>query len=252
MQKLKLFGLIGNSLKHSFSERYFKEKFALESLTNCDYRNFELQSIDEFPELLKLFPELLAVNVTHPFKEEIFKYLDLVDEQAKEIGAVNVVIIKNYEKKKILKGYNTDTYGIEVTLLHVLSDYNIKALVLGTGGASKAIIYILKKMNIDFDLVSRTQQKEVKYLYQDLSQRVMSEHKLIINTTPVGMYPNTDFAPDIPYEFITTEHILFDLIYNPAVTKFLKYGQKIGAKTINGNEMLIKQAEKSWELFCTA
>lgn len=252
MPELKLFGLIGNPLTHSFSERYFKEKFAHEKLNQYDYRNFELESIDEIPELLNLFPELYGFNVTHPFKEEIFKYLDLVDEQAKTIGAVNVVLIKHYDQKNILKGFNTDIYGLEATLMNVLENIETKVLILGTGGSSKSLAYILDKLNIEYDLVSRTQQKDVKYLYQDLSNRVILEHQMIINTTPLGMYPKTDFAPEIPYEFITKKHILIDLIYNPALTKFLKYGQNAGATIINGTEMLIKQAEKSWEFFCTA
>jgi shikimate dehydrogenase len=252
MAQFKLFGLIGTSLKHSFSERYFKEKFAKSSMDYCDYRNFELETIEEFPQLIKLFPELLAVNVTHPFKEQVIKYLDFVDEQAQKIGAVNVVVIKRYEKKIVLKGYNTDVYGIEVSLLHSLTDFNKKALILGTGGAAKAVQFVLKKLNINFNLVSRKQLQNVKYLYQDLSQRIIDEHKIIINTTPLGMFPKVDFAPDIPYDFISENHILFDLIYNPPLTKFLQFGKNKGATIINGQEMLIKQAEKSWEIFCSA
>jgi shikimate dehydrogenase len=252
MTNFKLFGLIGLSLKHSFSERYFKEKFAKNGYTNCDYKNFELDSIDDFPELLELFPELLGLNVTHPYKEQIIKYLDIIDQQAKDIGAVNVVIIKRYEKKTVLKGYNTDIYGVESTLMHSLENFNVKALVLGTGGAAKAVKYSLKKLNIQFDLVSRTQQTSVKYLYQDISKRIIEEHKVIINATPLGMYPNVEAAPAIPYEYLTKNHILIDLIYNPPLTKFLQYGKKAGATIVNGQEMLIKQAEKSWELFCSA
>ncbi len=249
MEQLKLFGLIGTSLKHSFSERYFKEKFVKNGLTNCDYRNFELETVDEFLELINLFPELLAVNVTHPFKEQIIKYLDIVDEQAQKIGAVNVVVIKRYEKKIVLKGFNTDVYGIEVSLLHTLKNFNKKALILGTGGAAKAVQFVLNKLNIEYNLVSRKKHKDVKYLYQDLSERVINEHKIIINTTPLGMFPKVDFEPDIPYQYLTNEHILFDLIYNPPITKFLQYGRDKGATVINGQEMLIKQAEKSWEIF---
>jgi len=252
MEELKLFGLVGNSLKHSFSEKYFKKKFTDEGYVNCDYRNFELQTIDEFIELLNFFPELLAVNVTYPYKEQILKYIDIKDSIVTEIGAANVVIIKNYEKKRVLKAYNTDVYGIESTLVSSIKNFDIKALILGTGGSAKSLSYVFRKLNIEFDLVSRTQQRKAKYLYQDLSQRVISEHKLIINTTPLGMYPKTEYAPDIPYQYITNNHLLIDFIYNPGVTKFLEYGQKAGATIVNGNEMLIKQAEKSWELFCSS
>lgn len=252
MEKLKLFGLIGQSLKHSFSERYFKQKFAKNNISNCDYRNFELDSIDEFPKLIQLFPELLAVNVTMPYKEKILKYIEVLDEEAEKIGSVNVVVIKRYDKKNILKGYNTDAYGIEVTLLNSLKSSNNKALVLGTGGASKAVVYVLDKFDIEYKLVSRKNNNPVRYLYQDLSHRVLNEYNLIINSTPLGMYPNVNSAPDIPYKHIGSEHILIDLIYNPPLTKFLKQGKEMGATVVNGQEMLISQAEKSWEIFCSA
>ncbi|MBN2664445.1 MAG: shikimate dehydrogenase [Bacteroidales bacterium] len=252
MEKLKLFGLIGESLKHSFSERYFKQKFVKENLTTCDYRNFELDSVDEFPKLIQLFPELQAVNVTMPYKEKILKYIDVLDEQAEKIGSVNVVVIKRYDKKTVLKGYNTDAYGIEVTLLNTLKSSINNALVLGTGGAAKAVVYVLEKFGINYQLVSRKNNNSVKYLYQDLSNRVLNEHNLIINTTPLGMFPNVNSAPDIQYKYLGKEHILIDLIYNPSLTKFLKQGKEMGATVVNGQEMLTSQAEKSWEIFCSA
>lgn len=251
-KKVKLYGLIGQTLIHSFSERYFKQKFASQNLQDCDYRNFELPSIEDFPQLLELFPELLGVNVTMPYKKEIMKYLDFIDEQAKEVGAVNVVTIKRFPSKDVLKGYNTDIYGFESTMLNVAKDKKYKALVLGTGGASAAVTYVLKKLNIEYSLVSRYQQKDVKYTYKDLSQKIINEHLIIINTTPLGMYPHIDYAPEIPYNFLTNEHILIDLIYNPALTKFLKLGKQHGTTIINGQEMLIKQAEKTWEIFCSS
>ena len=251
MDNLKLFGLIGESLKHSFSERYFKEKFLREGLENCDYRNFELNSIEEFPELVKLFPKLRAVNITMPYKEQILKYIDVLDEEAEKVGSVNVVTIKKYDKKTIVKGYNTDIYGVEVTLLHSLKNKNVKALILGTGGAAKAVKYVLDKLSIENNFVSRKSQKDAKFLYQDVSQRVISEHKLIINTTPLGMFPKVNFCPDLNYQFLSKEHLLIDLIYNPPLTKFLQKGKDMGATVINGEEMLISQAEKSWEIFCS-
>lgn len=252
MTDLKLFGLIGRTLKHSFSERYFKQKFNKENYKNFDYRNFEIDAIEEFPGLIKFFPELLGVNVTMPYKEEILKYVDILDEQAEQIGSVNVVVIKRYAKKNVLKGYNTDAYGIEVTLLHSLKDMNVNALVLGTGGAAKAVTYVLNKLGIENNYVSRKKRKEVKYLYQDLSKRIIEENKLIINTTPLGMYPKVDYCPAIPYEYLTNEHILIDLIYNPSLTRFLQKGKEAGATVVNGDEMLTSQAEKSWEIFQNA
>ncbi|MBN2892919.1 MAG: shikimate dehydrogenase [Bacteroidales bacterium] len=249
MADLKLYGLIGETLKHSFSERYFKQKFAKENNYNCDYRNFELDSIDEFPRLIKLFPELLGVNVTMPYKEKIMDYVDILDEQADEVGAVNVVVIKRYDEQVILKGYNTDVYGIEVTLMNTLKETNLKALVLGTGGASKSVIYVLNKLGIESSRVSRKLHDDVKYLYQDISKRVIEENLLIINTTPLGMFPNVDYCPEIPYEHLTTNHILIDLIYNPPMTNFLKKGQEMGSTVVNGQEMLTSQAEKTWEIF---
>jgi len=250
MEKLKLFGLIGESLKHSFSERFFKQKFEKENLLMCEYKNFELDNIEEFPNLIKLFPELIAVNVTIPYKEQILKYIDVLDEQASKIGSVNVVVIKRYEKKIIFKGYNTDAYGIEITLLNTLKNFDINALILGTGGASKAVVFVLKKLGINYNLVSRKKQKGAKYLYQDLSKRIINDHKLIINTTPLGMFPNVNYFPDLQYQHLSKDHTLVDLIYNPPVTNFLKKGKEMGATIVNGQEMLISQAEKSWEIFC--
>ncbi len=248
---MRLFGLIGQSLSHSFSERYFKQKFRKEGLTDCDYRNFEIPTIEDFLELIKLFPELRGVNVTIPYKRQIMKFLDFIDEKAKQAGAVNVVLIKRYAHKNILKGYNTDTYGFESTVLNVLKDTSVKALILGTGGAAHSVSYVFRKLGIEYEYVSRISQIEVKFLYQDLTERIINEYKLIVNTTPLGMYPHTSAAPDMPYEYLTNEHILIDLIYNPPLTKFLEYGKKAGSTVINGQEMLIKQAEKTWEIFCT-
>ncbi len=249
MSALKLFGLLGKSLEHSFSERYFKAKFQNENLTNCDYRNFELSTLDELPELLDFFPELLGFNVTIPYKEQILKYIDILDEKAQKVGAVNVVLVKRFDKKVILKGYNTDVYGFEVTLMNTIKDKNLNALILGAGGAAKSVAFVLDELKIQNDFVSRNKYKNTKYLYQDLSERVICEHKLIINTTPLGMYPKVNYCPDIPYEHISEEHILIDLIYNPSETEFLKKGKLKGATIVNGQEMLVSQAEKSWEIF---
>lgn len=249
MSGLKLFGLIGETLKHSFSERYFEEKFTKLGLKDYDYRNFEISSIEEFTKLLEFFPELRGVNVTFPYKQQIMEYLDFIDPEAELVGAVNVVLIQHFENKNVLRGYNTDIYGFEVSLLNFVRASNVKALVLGTGGASKAVTFVLKKFNIEYDLVSRTLQNGTKYLYQDLSKKIISEHNLIINTTPVGQFPNVDIYPAIPYEYLTKEHYLIDLIYNPQITKFLQFGKEKGAMILNGIEMLILQAEKSWDLF---
>ena len=251
MAKIKLFGLIGGSLSHSYSERFFNEKFLKNDLTTCDYRNFELDSIDEFPRLLRLFPELVGLNVTIPYKEKILKYVDVLDEQAKIVGAANTLVIKRYDKKIIVKGYNTDVYGFEMSLLHTISDFTEKALILGTGGASKSVKYVLDKLKIENNTVSRRQEKHAKYLYQDISKKVLNNYKIIINCTPLGMYPNVESAPDIPYSDLTKNHVLIDLVYNPPTTKFMQYGISAGASVINGLEMLKSQAEKSWEIFCS-
>ncbi len=245
----KLYGLIGKTLHHSFSQRYFREKFLKENIADTDYLLFELATIDELPNVFTKHPALGGLNVTIPYKLEVISFLDAIDPVAEEIGAVNTIKIEAAGKKI---GFNTDYTGFKVSLenwIHKpLSDY--KALVLGTGGASKAVVAALNSLGIDYKYVSRT-ASERTYDYLQLAARpeIVREHRLIINTTPLGTSPNVNAAPDLPYEMITDQHYLYDLVYNPAETLFLKKGKAKGANIKNGLEMLELQAEKAWEIW---
>ena len=243
---MKHFGLIGHPLTHSFSKAYFNEKFRQEGL-DCDYDNYDLEDLS----LIKQ-SNLLGFNVTIPYKEAIVPYLDELDEVAAEVGAVNTVKVMPNGR---LKGFNTDVIGFEALIPHssfliphstLLTPHS--SLILGTGGASKAVQYVLKKHGIAFHLVSRDTAKG-DYTYAQLTSDIIKEHLLIINTTPLGTFPNVTEAPPIPYEAISPNHALIDLIYNPEETLFLKYGRKHGAKILNGLGMLHAQAEASWEIW---
>lgn len=238
------FVLIGYPLGHSFSQRYFTEKFEMELISDCSYSKCELESIDMLPHMIAQNPNLCGFNVTIPYKEQVIQYLDSIESQAQQIGAVNCVRIKDGK----LRGYNTDAYGFRNSLLALISDERPSALVLGTGGASKAIAYVLKELDISYKMVSRTAAKG-RYTYTDLDKQVLDAHKLIINTTPLGTFPNIDASPDLPYEYLSDTHFLFDVVYNPAVSQFLSRGASQGARTLNGHRMLIDQAEKSWEIW---
>ena len=242
--KLK-FGLVGRDISYSFSRSYFANKFRSENLQHT-YVNFDLKSINELDSIIKSTPNLKGLNVTIPYKEEVMPILDNINKRAKKIGAVNTIRITRYQK---LIGYNTDYYGFKNSLKPYLKKHHKRALILGTGGASKAIAYALKKLKIDYDYVSRSEKEGVKFLYSDLTNEIISTYNIIINCTPIGTFPNVNECPDIPYEAITDKHILYDLIYNPEQTKFLSCGDMKGASTINGLEMLRLQAEKSWEIW---
>ena len=251
MESKKLIGLIGYPLSHSFSQTYFRKKFRKDKqLSNFDYLNFPVKKIEDIHKVIKENPELIGFNVTIPYKEQILKYLDKIDDTAKKIAAVNTVKIHRIDNKIILEGYNTDVYGFEKSLLPFLKPHHKKALILGTGGASKAVAYVLKKLNIDFLFVSRNPADNNKTInYNALNKQLLQEHPLIVNTTPLGMYPDVDFAPEIPYDYINKNFLLFDLIYNPEKTKFLKFGEQNGSNIVNGYKMLVFQAEKAWEIF---
>ncbi len=250
MSDIKIFGLIGKKLSHSFSQTYFRKKFIENGLKNYEYRNFQINSIEQLPKIIDLFPKLSGINVTIPYKEQIIPYLDFIDKKAKTVGAVNVVKINRYENEKpYLKGYNTDIFGFELTLKKYLDNFDKKALILGTGGAAKSVNFVLNKLDIENFYVSRSKKNSVRYTYNDLTTEIVKSHKLIINATPLGMYPKIENLPEIPYKGLSNSHILIDLIYNPALTKFLKKGKKYGAKIINGKTMLIAQAEKTWDIF---
>jgi len=241
------YGLIGYPLAHSFSIGYFNEKFQAEKL-DAEYVNFELPDIGEFPALIASNPDLKGLNVTIPYKEKIIKYLNELDGAAKTIGAVNVIKFIRTKNGLKLKGYNSDYAGFYDSIVPELEETHKKALILGTGGAAKAVAYALKKLNIECTYVSRDVEKGA-LLYIDLDEKIMTEHTIIVNATPVGMYPNVDEAPDIPYQYITRQHLLYDLLYNPDVTRFMRLGKERGATTKNGLEMLLLQAFISWKIW---
>lgn len=241
---MKLYGLIGKSLAHSFSKKYFSEKFKKENITNCTYKLFEIENINQLTDITKN-SNLKGLNVTIPYKESVIIKLNAIDEIAEEIGAVNTIKIEN---KKLI-GYNTDYYGFKKSLKPFLDINHNRALILGTGGASKAIHYVLKELNIDCLFVSRTPKNENEIPYKDINEYVIKHHQIIINTTPIGTFPNVNDLPDLPYHLLTQNHLLYDLIYNPLETAFLKKGKEQGCITLNGMEMLKLQAEKSWEIW---
>jgi shikimate dehydrogenase len=241
---MKTYGLIGKSLSHSFSKKYFTEKFDNQGLTDSEYINIEIEAIEEFVEKVKeLNPK--GLNVTIPYKKVILPFLDDIDEVAKEIGAVNTIVFKNGK----LKGYNTDAFGFHQSIKPFFKPQHERALILGTGGASKAVEYVLKQYGVDVFFASRNETKGNVLNWSDINENVIKHHLLIINCTPLGMFPDVDSKPDINYSALSSQHLLVDLVYNPEESLFLKLGKKNGAKTINGLTMLQQQAEKSWELW---
>ena len=246
---MRLFGLIGYPISHSFSAKYFEKKFSDENISDSEYQLFPLEDISLLPQLISSQPDLKGFNITIPHKVAILPYLDLISEAAKAVGAVNCVKIERSESGIKLAGHNTDTYGFRESLVPLLKPFHRKALVLGTGGASKAICYMLKELGIGYTLVSRESGNATILNYSQLTESIMSANLLIINTTPVGMYPNTDKFPDIPYQFLSRMHLLYDLIYNPYETTFMLKGRNAGAEVKNGSQMFELQAEKSWEIW---
>lgn len=242
---MKAYGLIGYPLTHSFSEKYFAEKFKAENITDCVYKLYELPDIQEFPALLKSIPNLHGLNVTVPHKEKVMAYLDEVETEAKKIGAVNVIKFQNGRTT----GYNSDYQGFIQSLENF---YPVKAgaqaLIFGTGGAAKAVLAALDALGITYKIVSRQPQPGQLH-YHDLTPDLLAEYSLLINATPLGTYPKVDTCPDLPYEALSENHYLYDLVYNPAETLFLKKGREAGAKTKNGHEMLVRQAEVAWEIW---
>lgn len=243
---MKKFGLIGLPLTHSFSKKYFSEKFLRENI-DAQYELYELQDIADFTSLVEN-ETLFGLSVTIPYKEKVIKYLNELDETAAEIGAVNVVKFIRSEGKLILKGYNSDTIGFESSLIPFLQPFHKKALILGTGGASKAIDYTLRKLGIETTFVTRM-SKSGMLTYWELNEKILMDNLLIINTSPVGTFPHANECPDIPYQFLTRQHLLFDLVYNPAETLFMKKGKEQGAQVLNGETMLMGQAEAAWKIW---
>jgi shikimate dehydrogenase len=241
---MRLFGLIGYPLSHSFSKKFFTEKFEEEGLNDCRYELFSIASINELRNVLDKHYDLCGLNVTIPYKEEVLPFLHEADDVVKKIKACNCIIIKNGK----LKGYNTDVEGFERSLKKQLQSHHTKALILGTGGAAKAVEFVLQKLGIDFRYVSRKSSVN-NYSYEELTPGIIADHKLIINTTPLGLYPTVNEAPQIPYEALTPRHYLFDLVYNPEKSLFLQKGEERGAVIKNGYEMLVIQAEESWRIW---
>jgi len=241
---MKKYGLIGFPLSHSFSKKYFSEKFINENIQGVEYNSYPLEDITALSTLLSSEPMLAGLNVTIPYKEKVIPFLDELSDEVKEIGACNCISIKG----TTLKGYNTDVIGFEKSLKKKLKPYHQKALVLGTGGAAKAVYYILRKNQIPFLKVSRT-NGENQITYESLTKEIIESHQLIVNTTPLGMYPEVNSFPPIPYQYLGDQHYLFDLVYNPAKTIFLSRGEERGAAIENGADMLVDQAEASWDIW---
>ena len=241
----KRYGLIGKNIDYSFSRAYFAEKFEKLKNKNSEYVNFDLQSISEFGDLLESQKNLRGLNVTIPYKQSIIPYLDSLSKKAKAIGAVNTIQITKSGK---LKGYNTDWYGFYYSLKPLLKFHHKRALILGTGGASKAIEYALKKLGLKYTFISRTKDANT-LLYSELTEEIMAKYTLIINTTPVGTFPNVDLMPEVPVEYLSERHIVYDLIYNPEETALMKAAKLKGAKVKNGYEMLVLQAEKAYKIW---
>ncbi|MEI9808298.1 MAG: shikimate dehydrogenase [Bacteroidota bacterium] len=242
---MRLFGLIGYPLAQSFSKKYFTEKFEKEGIPHCRYELFQIGSVDELPALLHAHPELQGLNVTIPYKQLVLQYLHTTHHLPEGLRACNCIKIEN----GILSGYNTDVPGFEKSFTPLLKDHHTKALVLGNGGATAAVTFVLQKLGIRYSIVSRKMHAGSSLTYQDLGEKQMSDHPVIINTTPLGSFPAVDNCPDIPYQFLTDKHYLFDVVYNPARSLFLQKGEERGAAVKNGYDWLVIQAEESWKIW---
>ena len=240
---MRTFGIIGYPLAQSFSKKYFTEKFQRENISDAVYKTFPLETINEFPGLFLHEKNICGLSVTIPYKEKIISYLDSLSPEAQEIKAVNC--IKIFEGKRT--GFNTDIFGFKNSLVPLLQKQHHKALIFGSGGASKAVAYVLKKLSLDFKVVSR--KKTNGLTYEEITPQMLSEYFLLINTTPLGMFPDVNGSVNIPYHLLTPRHLLYDLIYKPQQTEFLRKGKEAGSQIKNGYEMLILQAEKSWEIW---
>ena len=241
----RAFGLIGYPLSHSFSEKYFTEKFSREHIIDCKYELYPIRSVDEIKQLIRSVPHLKGLNVTIPYKQQIIRYLTDTSEIPDGIKACNCIKI---DGKKLI-GYNTDCIGFEKSLLPLLKPHHKKALVLGSGGAAEAVVYVLKKLGISFSKVSRSPQQPSVLKYAELNEKMLKKYTIIINTTPLGMHPHVNTCPELPYNAITENHLLYDLVYNPVQTLFLSKGAEKGAMIKNGEKMLMLQAEESWNIW---
>ena len=242
---IEKYGLIGKNISYSFSKQYFTDKFEQENLPNFSYENFDISDINQLQSIVAETLYLKGLNVTIPYKESVFPFLDKIDKKALAIGAVNTIKIT---KKQKLKGYNTDYYGFKKAIKPYLKPHHKKALILGTGGASKAVAYALHTLEIEYKFVSRNPKTE-QLSYEDLNSEIFNEYHIVINCTPLGTFPNIAEFPPLPYSFFTNKHLAFDLIYNPAETTFLQKAKEFKSETLNGYQMLIFQAEKAWRIW---
>jgi len=245
---MKTYGLIGFPLSHSFSKKYFTEKFEQEGISDKQYELFPIEDVQSLTDLLTENETLQGLNVTIPHKVNVLPFLNEIEEAAEKIGAVNCICIRRFEGETYLKGFNTDAYGFEESLKPLLTAHHEKALVFGNGGAAKAVKYVLEKLNIPYQVVVRN-PAEGTILYSDITDEILSSHKLLINTTPLGMSPNINLFPEINYSRLTNHHLAYDLVYNPLETLFLTKAAARGAQIKNGLEMLYKQAEKAWAIW---
>ncbi len=247
---MRTFGLIGYPLSHSFSKKFFTEKFEKEQIPDCKYELYPIEKAEEMGSLIDANPSLCGLNVTIPHKLNVIPFLNEIDDAARNIGAVNCISIDQKGSKPILKGYNTDAYGFKESLKPLLEEQHQKALIFGDGGAAKAVKYVLDELQIPYLIVVRNPVPNA-LLYSAITAELLSEYKLLINTTPLGMLPNLDSFPSIPYQFLTPQHLAYDLVYNPEETAFLAKAKTQGAKIKNGLEMLYLQAERSWYIWNT-
>jgi shikimate dehydrogenase len=242
---MKLYGIIGFPLGHSFSKKYFTEKFLQLGISDCIYESFSLKFIDDLKDLLYQNPNICGLNVTIPHKQSVLSFLDDTTKLPEGLCACNCIKIVNSK----LIGYNTDVIGFEKSLLPHLKNYHTHALILGNGGAAEAVKFVLKNLNINYKIISRKLHNVSHLTYPDLTEEIMKENLLIINTTPLGTFPQVDECPAIPYQYLTAKHLLFDLVYNPAKTLFMQKGEEMGAAVLNGYDMLQIQAEESWRIW---
>ncbi|WP_276166191.1 shikimate dehydrogenase family protein [Zobellia alginiliquefaciens] len=243
MKKVR-FGLIGKDISYSFSRGYFTEKFSNMGLDDHSYENFDFQAIEEITDVLKDNKDIYGMNVTIPYKQQVMPFLDELDQEAEKIGAVNTIQFT----ENGLKGFNTDAYGFKNAMLPFLKPHHTKALILGTGGASKAVAYVLGELGISYTFVSRSPGNN-KISYDQVTKDVLKDHTILVNCTPLGTHPNIEERPSLPYDFLSDQHFLFDLIYNPEKTAFLRAGESKGAQICNGLRMLELQADRSWQIW---
>lgn len=246
---MDIYGLIGHPLTHSWSKQYFSDKFSTDIRMDARYELFDMESLDTLPELIDQNKELAGFNVTIPHKHGIIEFLDELDPLARKINAVNCVKVVRDGLSVSLKGFNTDALGFRESLLPLLQSHHKKALILGSGGSASAVGHVLTDLEINFTSVSRSPGHSGQYTYSDVTREVIQSHTLVINATPLGMYPLIDTFPSIPYKYLSSKHLLYDLVYNPPVTQFIERGIRAGAMTKNGLEMLHLQAEHSWDIW---